>query len=271
MSTQEAHEEGWEADRAAFAAGGHGSSNGPLAWHFAQLTRTLLDASSVAGMLNRVVAAAELIVPGADLVSVTLRGPDGTFYTPAETAPEASEIDQLQYAALEGPCLDAARMSGPGHARCDNLATTATWPTFGPAAAAHGYGSLLATTLLPDSRPPQLSGALNLYSRREQGFGDQDQDLALLLSTLASLALASTQAVTTAALRQVQLRQAIDTRDVIGQAKGILMNRRKITADEAFDVLRRTSQDLNVKLADLAKTLTIRHAELDRTPSKPSG
>ena len=70
-------------------------------------------------------------------------------------------------------------------------------------------------------------------------------------------------AATTAELDGAQLRQALDTRDVIGQAKGILMERRGITADEAFDVLRTTSQSLNIKLTDLAATLAQRHAEIE--------
>jgi AmiR/NasT family two-component response regulator len=64
-------------------------------------------------------------------------------------------------------------------------------------------------------------------------------------------------------LRGANLRRAIDTRDIIGQVKGILMNRRGISADEAFDLLRRASQDLNVKLVDVARALTTRHNELD--------
>jgi AmiR/NasT family two-component response regulator len=63
-------------------------------------------------------------------------------------------------------------------------------------------------------------------------------------------------------LRETQLRKALETRDVIGQAKGILMQRRGITAEEAFDLLRRTSQDLNIRLAELASTLATRHTEL---------
>jgi AmiR/NasT family two-component response regulator len=72
------------------------------------------------------------------------------------------------------------------------------------------------------------------------------------VSTHASLASAATEAVTTSQLRDAQLHQAIDSRDVIGHAKGILMSRRGVSADEAFDILRRTSQNLNVKLARIA-------------------
>jgi AmiR/NasT family two-component response regulator len=69
--------------------------------------------------------------------------------------------------------------------------------------------------------------------------------------------------VTRGQLQATHLQKAIESRDVIGQAKGIIMARRGVSADEAFDLLRRTSQDLNVKLADLARTLSARHEEID--------
>ncbi len=229
---------------------------------FVQLTRSLLDATTVAEVLCKVVEATHGIVPGADLVSITLRGPDGSFHTPVETEPIAADLDQVQYNTGEGPCVLAAEPAGPGHALSGDLATEPAWPTFGPAAASHGFHAVLATTL-PAAQPPHLSGALNIYSRRRHAFDDHAKDLALLLATHASLALANTHALTTAELRQIQLQEAIDTRDVIGQAKGILMQRRGCTADEAFALLRRTSQDLNIKLAHLADILATRHTELD--------
>jgi len=123
---------------------------------------------------------------------------------------------------------------------------------------------VLSTSMLPEVIPPRLSGALNIYSHHMGRLGDQGtRDHALLLATHASLAVANTEAVRLAELREVQLRQALETRDIIGQAKGILMQRRGIDAEEAFDLLRRTSQDLNVKLSELARTLTSRRAELD--------
>ena len=83
-----------------------------------------------------------------------------------------------------------------------------------------------------------------------------------MLAAHASTALAATMAATSAELESAQLRQALQSRDVIGQAKGILMERRKITADEAFDVLRSASQTLNVKLAQVAQTLVDHRAEV---------
>jgi GAF domain-containing protein len=254
-------EHDWSRDKADFVAAGPPGA-GPLASQFLELTRFLLDATTVAEVLGKVVEVTRRVVPGADLVSVTLRGPDGTFHTPVDTGSLAAELDQVQYSTGEGPCVQAARLSGPGHAESDDLATEPAWPTFGPAAASRGFHAVLATTL-PSGRPPHLSGALNIYSHRRDAFDDHARDLALLLATHASLALATTHALATAELRQAQLHKAIDTRDVIGQAKGILMQRRGCTAEEAFDLLRHTSQDLNVKIADLAHTLADRHMDLD--------
>ena len=235
----------------------------PLVEQFAVLTRSLLDAESITDVLDRILVACTKAIPAVDVASVTMRDPDGSFHTPNETDSIGYDLDQVQYATGEGPCVDAARMPGPALAYSDDLANDANWPVFGPAAARRGMGSLLSTALLPDAHPPQLTGALNLYSRGTHGFRPEDRSTALLLATHASLALAATRAHTSAELSTAHLRKAIDTRDVIGQAKGILMHRRGITADEAFDVLRTTSQSLNVKLADLAATLARRHPEID--------
>ncbi|MEQ0564114.1 GAF and ANTAR domain-containing protein [Amycolatopsis sp. NEAU-NG30] len=261
-------EDEWARDRAGFAQDGR-PAPGPLAQQFADLTRTLLDVTpTVGGVLKLVVGAAAEIVPDADLVSVTLRDPQGRFHTPLETDRAAAQLDRVQYEHGEGPCVEAARPDGPAIAWSGDLGGDPRWPSFGPAAARHGYHSVLATALLPDARPPRLSGALNIYSRKPGAFDAGAIDVALLLATHASLALAHTEAVASAELEAANLRRAIDSRDVIGQAKGILMQRRGITADEAFDVLRRTSQDLNVKLADVAKALATRHTEMDLPASE---
>lgn len=241
----------------------HDAGIGDLAARFADLTKVLLDTDNVAGVLTRVLYAAGEMIPGTDLVSVTLRSQDGTFHTPAETAPMATELDDLQYQVGHGPCVDSAEKSGPAYVRSDDLAVEPLWPTFGPAAAGRGYLSVLSTSLMPDAAPPRVSGALNVYSRRRSAFTDDARDRALLLAAHASLALATTRAVERADLERAQLRRALDSRDVIGQAKGILMHRRGIDADAAFELLRRTSQELNVKLADLARTFADRHTELE--------
>ena len=261
----------WIQDKARFAANtasrDHGFPLGPLAQQFAALTYSLLDADSVADVLDQVTHAAAAVIPAADVVSVTLRTSDGQFHTPVESDPLAIELDGLQYTFDEGPCVDAARTPGPGVAISADLAADRNWPRFGPAAAELGMAAVISTALLPDAQSVIRSGALNVYSHRPHSLTDQDRMIALLLATHASLAVAHSQSVTASRLQAERLRRAIDSRDVIGQAKGILMDRQGISAGEAFDLLRRTSQQLNVKLVEIAETLATRHAELDRPDS----
>lgn len=241
----------------------HGAPLGPLAQQFATLTYSLLEADTVATALQQVVQTACNVIDEAEVASVTLRSRDGTYHTPVQTEPVASELDQLQHRFREGPCLAATERAGPAMALSHDLGRDPQWPRFGPAAAERGMGSVLSTALLPQAQAPRQSGSLNVYCAHTGGLSGQDQFAVLLLATHASLALAHTDAVTQRRLEAEQLREAIASRDVIGQAKGILMGRRGHTAAQAFDTLRRTSQDLNVKLVQLAETLTDRHTALD--------
>jgi GAF domain-containing protein len=235
-----------------------------LASQFATLTAALVNADTVGQVITEIVATASQVIPGAEVVSVMLRASDGRFHTPVRTDPLAGDLDQIQYQLGEGPCLDAADPAGPAIASSADLAVERAWPRFGPAAAERGMRSVLSTELVLPSRPPGHSGALNVFSSRPgTHLYDEGRDIALLLATHASLALAHTDAVSRAELQASQLRRAIDSRDVIGQAKGILMERRGLSAEQAFDLLRRASQDLNVKLVELARTLATRRSELD--------
>ncbi len=240
---------------------------GPLAHQFTSLTKALVRAGSMSAVLERIVVAAREILPSADIASITLRSPDGAYHTPSETEAVASELDRWQYEFDEGPCVEAARPDGPAVAVSNDLAVDRRWPRFGPTAAELGFRSLVATALLPDAVSPRLSGALNVYSRQPSAFSLADRDALLLLATHASLALATTQAVTRRDLEVEQLRQAIDSRDVIGQAKGVLMARRGITAEEAFAILRQASQDINVKLRDIAESVASHAVDVEDLPN----
>ncbi|WP_310973086.1 MULTISPECIES: ANTAR domain-containing protein [unclassified Amycolatopsis] len=234
----------------------------------AALTRVLLDARSVGQALSQVVAATTVVVPHARLVSITLRDPGGRFFTPIEAPEVAIDLDDVQYRTGEGPCLDAATPDGPAFALEQDLARTTSWPQFAAVATAHGLGAVLSTALLPPSGPAAVSGALNIYAHRG-GITDADRHRALLLATHASLALQHARSVEVAELEQASLRRAIASRDVIGQAKGILMARQGLDADAAFDLLRRTSQQLNVKLADIAAGLVGNHSALAAEDRRP--
>ncbi|MGW5719963.1 ANTAR domain-containing protein [Amycolatopsis sp. NPDC003865] len=225
-----------------------------LGAQLAALTRVLLDAGTVTQSLNHVVAATTVVVPHARLVSITLRDAAGRFFTPVEIPDIAADLDDVQYRSGSGPCLDAAAPGGPAYALDQDLARSPAWPQFAAVATAHGLDAVLSTALLPTSRPAGFTGALNIYAHRE-GITPADRHRALLLATHASLALEHARVAELAELERAHLRRAIESRDVIGQAKGILMARQGLSADAAFALLRRTSQELNVKLAEIAAAL----------------
>ena len=230
-------------------------SAGPMV----ELTRSLLDAETVAGVLRRILLAAQILVPDADMASITLRERDGELRTPFHSDQAAIDLDRLQYRLGEGPCLDAADPAGAAFAHSGDLAADPAWPEFGPAAASYGYASVLATALLLPTESDEAVGALNLYSRERGTLDGLACDTALLLATHASLALAAVRTAADGARdradaenQMVNLRTALDTRTVIGQATGILMARRGLDAEKAFELLARTSQNLNVRLGSLA-------------------
>jgi hypothetical protein len=262
-------EQDWAPDRVPFTSvdprdvGGFTPSTvaGPLAEEFFRLAESLLDAATVHGVLQRVVDAARAAVPGADLVSITMRV-GGRFHTPVQTDELASRLDELQYRLNEGPCVESTRTPGLGLTFSGDLGAGREYPRFGPAAAELGVHSVLAVGLFPTGNSIPRDGALNVYSSQVNGIDELDRDLAVILGAHASTALAATLASTAAELEAAQLREALTSRDVIGQAKGILMERRGISADEAFETLRRASQSLNVKLTQVAQTLVDRRADI---------
>ena len=237
---------------------------GPLAAQFVGLSRELYSVppeSGVIGVLERVVRRAASIVPTAAMVSVTLREADGTFHTPAETDPVATRADGIQYETGEGPCVEATSSSGTGFTASPDLAHDERYPRFGPRVVDLGLTAVCSTGMFPGGDPPRL-GALNYYFRSPEGFAEVDQDAMLVLASYAAVALRAARGIEVEKLRTVQLTEALQSRDVIGQAKGILMERRGADADQAFDILRRASQDLNIKIRDIAQTIASRRAEL---------
>ncbi|MCW4353696.1 GAF and ANTAR domain-containing protein [Hoyosella sp. YIM 151337] len=230
---------------------------------YSSLTQALLkQADTAADVAEHVIANAKLLIDGADFVSVTLRDSEGKYYTPVATSDVCAELDHVQYSTGEGPCVECARENGPGYIHSSEIGADARWPRFGPPAARLGIAALLSVTLEPGPRSVHPPGALNVYSTRRAGISEEDMTTALVLSSYASLALAHTDAVTYRQLREHHLKQAIESRDVIGQAKGILMSRQGCSADAAFNVLKETSQHMNVKLIEIAQTIVNRHGEL---------
>ena len=207
-----------------------------------------LTAETVQGTMQRIVELAVDTIEGCDHASISVL--EGTqIATRVCSDPRVADVDVLQYDTGEGPCVDVVN-HGTTSVYAEDLTDDPRWPHFGPRAAAAGMRSLLAIRLLGD----RTLGALNLYARLPRAYGATDRATGVIFATHAGIALAAAEA-RTEAHRVEHLEQALSSRELIGQAQGILMERERITPDQAFDVLRRGSQHLNVKLREVAQRL----------------
>lgn len=218
-----------------------------LEQHFSDVARALFAPGSVSGTLQLTVDLAVSSIDGCDAAGVFMVR-DAVVVTAASSDPIVVELDELQFANDEGPCLDAVSEGGISYA--EDLAEDARWPRFGPAAALAGIRSALAFRL--SDRP---ISALNLYARMPAAFGATDRAKGVIFATLAGIALDAAGERVDDDNRFANLHAALQTRELIGQAQGILMERERITGEQAFDVLRRASQHLNIKVREVAQNL----------------
>jgi GAF domain-containing protein len=212
-----------------------------------ELAGLMLKEESLEATLARVASLASRTIPGCTAASVTMLR-KGQFSTPVATSDSALKADQAQYRADAGPCVESVR--GGVIERVHDMADESRWPEFVEAAARVGFGSSMS---LPLGVEGVASGALNLYASEPSAFAEADQEVAVLFAEQAGLACVTAERYWGTQSVVEQLEEALKSRDVIGQAKGVLMAQRKITETEAFDVLRTTSQRLNIKLRDLAE------------------
>jgi hypothetical protein len=219
-----------------------------LVGSYLEMARTLFSAGSPTITLQSVVNLAVETIEGCDYAGIFVL--DGNaLRTSVHTDPIVIDLDDAQRRWGEGPCLDAIAQGGAVYA--DDLARNAQWPRFGAQATAAGICSALGLGLGATG----TRGALNLYARYPRAFGVIDRARGLILAALADLALFSAEAQADRERQADNLRSALLTRELIGQAKGILMERERVTADQAFDILRQASQHLNVKLHEIAQRL----------------
>lgn len=218
---------------------------GEVAAALAGMARDLLAQPTVQQTLDRVVVHAVDLVDGCDAAGIlVVRGSE--VHTLAATAEFARESDRMQGELGEGPCLNAT-IEGEQVFRIADMSTAHDrWPRYAPAARELGIGSAMGFLLFTGE---ENLGALNLYSREPNAFGQRTEHIGWLLAAHAAVAFAS-------ARNDSQLREAISTRQDIGEALGIIMERHKLTEQQAFDLLREESQKRNVKLRSLARKVT---------------
>jgi hypothetical protein len=230
-----------------------------LATAFARVATVFSGAKTIEELAALIVSLAVTTIDGCDLAGVmALQG--GRAITLAASEDPVRALDQLQVDADEGPCLDV--LAGRPVEYAADLAIGDRWRRFAGHAAPAGVRSLLAVAVGADENP----AALNLYARLPDAFGPVDRGQAAIFATHARLALGERRRHNHDAATEAQLRDALAMREVIGQAQGILMERDRISARQAFDVLRRASQHLNIKLRDVAQKLVDTGEEPDTGP-----
>ncbi|MCF6734648.1 GAF and ANTAR domain-containing protein [Blastococcus sp. KM273129] len=222
---------------------GTAAGEGELARRLADAARDLQERSGPQEVMDEIVALAVRMVPGAEESSISMTR-KAHVYSAAATGDLPRSFDRLQGETGQGPCVDALLRERT--VRVDDLAGDARWPYLAARATDLGVRSLLCFQLFVHG---DNLGALNLMSGRGAAFGDESEHVGLLLASHAAVAVADAQELE-------HVSAALVHRDVIGQAKGILMERFKITADQAFGLLAKVSQDSNRKLHAVAEELT---------------
>ena len=214
-----------------------------LAEGFSALARNLEEHDDPDVVLAEIVTAAVAMVPGADEGSVSVVTARSGVDSQAPTGDLPVQVDALQEETGQGPCLDAAFEQQT--VRVADMVNEDRWPQFARRASEAGAASMLSLQLYVEG---DNLGALNLYSRTANAFTDESEQVGLLFASHAAVAYAGVR-------KEAQLAKAVVSRDLIGQAKGILMERYKISPERAFLVLTRVSQDSNRKLHDIATEL----------------
>ncbi len=189
----------------------------------------------VDGALRLVVRRARASVRGADGVSVSLLR-HGELRTVAASDETIMEMDTEQYATGEGPCVDASLRGRRFHA--ESLDTETRWPSFTPRARTLGIKAILSTPLKVFEVPV---GALNIYSRTASTFDVEAQETAEEFAHRASVILSDARACVTDSQMAVRFQGVLRNRDIIAIAKGIVMERDRVSEDEAFTTLRTLS------------------------------
>jgi len=207
----------------------------------AELARASAAPRNVEEVLSGVTAAAKELIPGADTAGVLLIGRGGKFESIAGTSELPHRLDELQMKFSEGPCVEAAL--DELIVRTEDFRSEQRWPRYSAAVVKIGVLSGLSFKLYTADR---TAGALNLFSFSTKAFDAEDETTGVVLAAHAAAAILASR-------QGEQLESALSTRDRIGQAKGIIMERFGIDDVQAFEMLRRLSQDSNTRLIEVAQ------------------
>jgi GAF domain-containing protein len=225
---------------------------------FLELGKIVLGDQPLPKILERVVHLAKQILPRPTEASITLVAGDEEPTTVAFTNDVALALDERQYETDRGPCLQAA--ASGSLVRIRDMANDARWPKFAESAVNRGIRSSLSVPLPVQQH---VTGALNFYASVIDAFDDETTNLAETFAAHAAVALANAQLYESTARLAEQMLQAMATRAVIEQAKGIIMRDNNCTPDEAFERLVQLSQQSHLKVRDVAHMLVVQVSGTD--------
>lgn len=215
-----------------------------LSERMAAAARELQDVGDLANTYLNAVALALTNIDGCDAAGLSIVRRRREVETLAATDDLARVGDRLQYETGEGPCLSAIWEQTTIYSR--DLGSDHRWPTWGRLVSQQtGARSVLAFQLFTHE---DTLGALNLYARRVDGFDETDREEGLALAAHIAIAVTAAQQID-------DLGHALDSRTVIGQATGLLMERYDLSSAVAFAVLTRVSGAQQIKVRDLADEL----------------
>jgi len=220
-----------------------------LSQSVAALTQYFVGDATMGETLTRVSELTSVAVPQSEFVGITMMV-DGRVGTYVFTHPTVPEIDRAQYDSGRGPCVDAYHTGNVF--TIDSTLTDERWPEFCQVAREHDILSTLSLPMVVTGGP---IGAMNLYAKTERAFAPEDVQTGQQFAMQAAFVLANAQAYWDSRLLSENLEAAMESRSVIEQAKGVIMNAQAKTADEAFDILVAQSQHENVKLREIAKRI----------------
>jgi GAF domain-containing protein len=224
---------------------GEGDTDGLGPWSTVEhLVRTMrIPAGDGSELVARICDEAARMVPTVKDAGVIVLDADRHLKTIFATGPVPHKLDELQMRTNTGPCLTAARKQIV--VRMHDIAADTRWTTFREAADSCEVASMLCVPLFVDDR---MLGTLSLYGRQPGIFRGGAESVARMLATLCAIALADTR-------QRERMERALANRDLIGQAKGVLMARHGVRADKAFAMLREHSQSTNSKLLTVAASV----------------
>jgi GAF domain-containing protein len=218
-----------------------------LAGAFARLSGVLLSEQTVRTALDLVIELAFQFSPSTAGVGVSLLSEERKLTTTASD-PLVQRADALQYELDEGPCLAAWRQRQT--VRVDDMTTESRWPLWTAAVEPLGFRASLSAPLIAGG---ETLGAIKLYSDQPHSYTEHDETVLALFGRQAAVLLANVQSYESNRQLTEQLKEALTTRDLIGQAKGIIMAEHHVDDATAFAMLVRLSQQGHEKLRDVAR------------------